>query len=417
MTAKQPADERTAKKCAFAGMTCAAGNAIAGGMTEDPPFSPALLPAGFVDLLTPDARTEAEGVTTLMGVFASHGYNRVRPPLMEFEETLLAGSGAALAEQSFRVMDPDSRRMMVLRPDITPQIARMAATRLSGLPRPLRLSYAGPCVVVMPAAAEESGRQIMQAGIELIGPDVPEADAEVVTVAAQALERLGVPGVSFDLTMPPFVPALLEEAGIAPSARQALLRALDRKDAAAVAELGGALSETLIALLRAAGPAAQAVSLLNQITLPPKARAILQRLIDAVEAVHAQRPDLRLTVDPVEFRGWKYHTGVCVTVFAVGRAEELGRGGRYLCNDNEPACGLTFRPDVLFRMIPAAQPLPCVYLMPGADSATAASLRAKGYATLTALPAASGQHTDHSAEAVRLGCSHVLAGATCTELA
>ncbi|OUJ01962.1 ATP phosphoribosyltransferase [Acetobacter orientalis] len=398
-------------------MTCAPGNAIAQSMTEDPTFSPALLPAGFVDLLTPDARTEAEGVATLMGVFASHGYNRVRPPLMEFEETLLAGAGAALAEQSFRVMDPDTRRMMVLRPDITPQIARMAATRLAGLPRPLRLSYAGTCVLVMPAKAEESGRQIMQTGIELIGPDSPQADAEVVCVAAEALAQLGVPGVSFDLTMPPFVPALLEEAGIAPTTRSALLRALDRKDAAAVAELGGPLAQTLIALLRAAGSAAQAVAALNSLTLPPKARAILQRLIDAVAAIAEQAPDLRLTIDPVEFRGWKYHTGVCVTVFAVGRAEELGRGGRYLCNDNEPACGLTFRPDVLFRMIPAAKALPRVYVAHGADRATAAALRAKGYATLAALPATAGQQGDVQAEARHLGCSHILSGTTCTELA
>ncbi|MFS8369111.1 ATP phosphoribosyltransferase regulatory subunit [Acetobacter indonesiensis] len=410
-------------------MTGAACGAIARTMTDDPPFSPALLPAGFVDLLTPDARTEAEGVDALMGVFASHGYDRVRPPLMEFEETLLAGSGSSLTEQSFRVMDPDTRRMMVLRPDITPQIARMAATRLGGAARPLRLSYSGSCVVVMPAAAEESGRQIMQAGIELIGPDTPHADAEVVSVAAEALDHLGVPGVSFDLTMPPFVPALLEEAGVPPTVRPALMRALDRKDAAAVAELGGMLAETLIALLRAAGPAEQAVALLARINLPPRSRAIIQRLADTVEAVRALNPTLRLTVDPVEFRGWKYHTGVCVTVFAVGRSEELGRGGRYLCNDNEPACGLTFRPDVLFRMIPPTAARPRVYLAPGADRHVAASLRKQGYATLAALGglattgsaqgggAAAPTGPEHDrAEARRLGCSHILSGATCTEL-
>ena len=108
---------------------------------------------------------------------------------------------------------------------------------------------------------------------------------------------------------------------------------------------------------------------------------------------------------------------MCVTVFAVGRAEELGRGGRYLCNDNEPACGLTFRPDVLFRMIPAAKALPRVYVTHGADRATAAALRAKGYATLAALPATAGQQGDAQAEARHLGCSHILSGTTCTELA
>lgn len=400
-------------------MTGAACSAIGRSMTDDPPFSPALLPAGFVDLLTPDARTEAEGVATLMGVFASHGYDRVRPPLMEFEDTLLAGSGATLADQSFRVMDPDTRKMMVLRPDITPQIARMAATRLGAAARPLRVSYAGACVVVMPAAAEESGRQIMQAGIELIGPDSPQADAEVMSVGAEALAQLGVPEVSFDLTMPPLVPALLEEANISASVRPVLMRALDRKDAAAVAELGGTLSDTLIALLRAAGPAEQALEQLAHISLPPRARAFSERLAATVAALRKAHPGLRLTVDPVEFRGWKYHTGVCVTVFAVGRAEELGRGGRYLSSDNEPACGLTFRPDVLFRTIPPAQARQRIYLAPDADAQVAARLRAEGHATLAALPSGTPHLTgpEHDrAEALRLGCSHILSGATCTKL-
>lgn len=400
-------------------MTGAACGAIGRSMTDDPPFSPALLPAGFVDLLTPDARTEAEGVATLMGVFASHGYDRVRPPLMEFEDTLLAGSGATLADQSFRVMDPDTRKMMVLRPDITPQIARMAATRLGAAARPLRVSYAGACVVVMPAAAEESGRQIMQAGIELIGPDSPQADAEVMSVGAEALAQLGVPEVSFDLTMPPLVPALLEEAHISASVRPVLMRALDRKDAAAVAELGGTLSDTLIALLRAAGPAEQALEQLAHISLPPRARAFSERLAATVAALRKANPGLRLTVDPVEFRGWKYHTGVCVTVFAVGRAEELGRGGRYLSSDNEPACGLTFRPDVLFRTIPPAQARQRIYLAPDADAQVAARLRAEGHATLAALPSGTPHLTgrEHDrAEALRLGCSHILSGATCTKL-
>ena len=91
----------------------------------------ALLPAGLRDLLPPDAETEAAAVEALMEVFAAHGYQRVKPPLLEFEDSLLAGSGAAVAEQTFRLMDPDSQRMMGLRADTTPQVARIATTRLA----------------------------------------------------------------------------------------------------------------------------------------------------------------------------------------------------------------------------------------------------------------------------------------------
>ena len=85
-------------------------------MTEDLP-NPALLPAGFADLLPPDAAREAALVEAMMTAFAQHGYERVKPPLLEFEDSLLTGSGAAVADQTFRLMDPVSQRMMGLRAD------------------------------------------------------------------------------------------------------------------------------------------------------------------------------------------------------------------------------------------------------------------------------------------------------------
>ncbi|MCT6855268.1 MAG: ATP phosphoribosyltransferase regulatory subunit, partial [Bombella apis] len=95
-------------------------------MMETPDLSnPALLPMGFVDLLPAEAEAEARGLAAVMDVFSCHGYERVRPPLLEFEASLLSGSGAALAEQSFRLLDPSSHRMMALRPDMTTQIARI----------------------------------------------------------------------------------------------------------------------------------------------------------------------------------------------------------------------------------------------------------------------------------------------------
>src|SRR5271157_3079194 len=115
-------------------------------MTDDDPINPALLPAGLRDLLPPDA-------------------------------------GAAVAEQTFRLMDPDSQRMMGLRADTTPQVARIAATRLATAPRPLRLSYAGQCLRVRGSQLAPQ-RQVAQAGVELIGADTPSADAEIVLVGA-----------------------------------------------------------------------------------------------------------------------------------------------------------------------------------------------------------------------------------------
>jgi ATP phosphoribosyltransferase regulatory subunit len=100
-----------------------------------------LLPAGFRDVLPPHAAWEAAIAQRLIDRFAAYGYARVDPPLVEFEPTLTAGPGQALASETLRLMDPISQRMLGLRTDTTLQIARISATRLQGAPRPLRLAY------------------------------------------------------------------------------------------------------------------------------------------------------------------------------------------------------------------------------------------------------------------------------------
>jgi ATP phosphoribosyltransferase regulatory subunit len=372
-------------------------------MSDDTPNNPALLPAGLRDLLPAEAETEAASVEALMEVFVSHGYQRVKPPLLEFEDSLLAGSGAAVAEQTFRLMDPVSQRMMGLRADTTPQVARIATTRLAHAPRPLRLSYAGQCLRVRGSQLAPD-RQITQAGIELIGCDNPAADAEIVLVGAEALASVGLMRTSFDLTLPKLVPILLSDASFDDARRTALARALDRKDAASVARHGGALASTLTDLLEAAGPAERALDALSAATLPTAARELADRLAEAVAAIRARAPTLRITIDPVEFRGFRYETGVSVTIYAPGRHEELGRGGRYICGEAEPATGLTLFPDAVLRAAPPREARQRLFVPAEADQDEAARMRRLGYATIAALEPVA----DVISEARRLLCSHLL---------
>src|SRR6266852_6697254 len=162
------------------------------------PLHPALLPLGLRDLLPPDAAAEALVVGRMMAVLESHGYQRVKPPLVEFEDSLLSGPGAAMAKRSFRLMDPVSQRMLAVRADMTLQVARIAATRLSRQARPLRLSYAGQVLRVKGSNLRPE-RQVGQAGVELIGSDSARADAEVILLAAEALSALDVRHLSIDL--------------------------------------------------------------------------------------------------------------------------------------------------------------------------------------------------------------------------
>ena len=369
----------------------------------------ALLPTGFYDLLPPEAEIESEVTARLTGVLRAHGYQRVKPPVVEFEETLFAGAGAAMASETFRLMDPFSQRMIGMRADMTPQVARIASTRLAHAPRPLRLSYAGQVLRVKgPEMRPE--RQIGQVGAELIGAEGPAADVEAIAVAGEALEAVGVPYLSVDITLPTLVPAVVEAYEIAGARAADLRAALDHKDAAAVANLSGKAGALLTSLIGAAGPAQTARAALDKLDLPAAAAEARARLGDVLDGLAAAMPTLKVTVDPVENRGFEYHTGISFTFFARvdpehGPLGELGRGGRYQAGP-EPGTGFTLYTDTILRTLPELASRPRILVPPGEDPARAAVLRAEGWITVAALlPAA-----DWPVEARRLGCDHVLAG-------
>lgn len=374
-------------------------------MTES--LHPALLPQGLRDLLPPDAAIEAEVVARQMAALEGHGYERVKPPLAEFEENLLAGAGAAMAQETFRLMDPISQRMIGLRADMTPQVARIATTRLHKAPRPLRLCYAGQVLRVR-GGELRAERQVGQVGAELIGTDEIAADVEAVTLAAAALRASGVDGLSVDLTLPTLVPAVCAALGLAVGAVETLRAALDHKDAAAVAAVGGRAAALLGKLLAGAGAAKKALASLQALDLPPAAAAERARLTAVVAAVQRAAPDLGLTIDPVENRGFEYHTGVSFTLFARGVRGELGRGGRYRTGNGhgEPATGFTLYTDTVLRALPAQPPRPRLYVPLGGDGVAAARRRGEGWATVAGLAVVA----DAAAEAKRLNCSHWLDG-------
>ena len=162
------------------------------------------------------------------------------------------------------------------------------------------MCYAGQCLRVR-GSHTDPNRQVAQAGIELIGDDSVASDVEMVLVGARALLAIGLSQVSFDLTSPRLAATLLEEAAVPERDRQALLHALDRKDVAAVAEHGGALADTLTKLLLTAGAAGPALEQLEHVHLPPASAALCTRLADTVRALRSHAPELRLTIDPLEF--------------------------------------------------------------------------------------------------------------------
>ncbi len=348
------------------------GPIVTGDNMTDDYEKRALLPEGFRDKLAPLAAQEARLLLDLVNLFAGHGYERVDPPLVEFEDSLLAGPGAAQAEKMFRLMDPVSKRMMGVRSDMTHQVARIASTRLKGEARPLRLSYGGRVLRVQGSQLEHD-RQRSQAGIELIGSASAAAEVEVITVAIDALNHVGISDLSVDLALPGLANALGAEFSV--------------MDAEAALEK------------------------LRAIKLDQHGIDLITNLSEIVAAVKLREPDIGLTIDPSEIRGFEYHTGVGVTLFARGSRREIGRGGRYSIRaddgTDEPAVGLTLYTDSLAQVLPATDPAKRIYLPKGTDPAEASALRDDGWQTIQGLESEATMDQSPSEEALRLRCSHI----------
>ena len=344
-------------------------------------IAPALLPEGLHDRLPPQAEAASRLMHRVIVAIGRHGYDRVSPPLAEFEESLVGRLKSARAQDLLRMVDPVSQRMLALRPDITAQVGRIAMTRLGHVARPLRLAYGGP-VVKLRATQLRPERELLQAGAELIGSDTIAAVAEVLEVALDALAAAGVREVSIDLTLPDLVDTLA--AGPLPLAEPERVRALlDAKDAGGLAAAG---ASAYLPLLSAAGPLETALARLRAID---RTQALDSRLV-AIEAIAAAVGDrARLTLDPTERHGFEYQSWIGFALFGAGLAGEIGRGGSYTLvhsdGREEPAVGMSLFLDPLVDAGLGQEPQRRLFLPSGHDRAAARRLRGEGWTTVAAL--------------------------------
>ncbi len=299
-----------------------------------------LLPQGLRDRLPGEAADSAQRVRALLDCIEAHGYARVSPPLAEFEDGLAARLKSSRTELA-RFVDPLSQRTLAIRPDITPQIARIAATQLAQAPRPLRLAYAGQ-VLKLSATQLNPQRETTQVGAELIGSDSVEAACEIVGMAVAALAAAGIEGVTVDLTMPDLVETLCGLV-LARERREQVDALLDMKDAGGLVDAG---FTDWLPLIAATGPVATGVSALRAFD---KAGLLASR-IAGIEAIAASLPGMRVTLDPTERHGFEYQSWFGFSLFVAGAAHPIGRGGSYVIAHDagrvEPATGFSAFPDV-----------------------------------------------------------------------
>lgn len=293
-----------------------------------------LLPDGVEEIL-PNQALQVESLRRqILDLYYCWGYDLVIPPLVEFTDSLLSGTGSDLDLMTFKVTDQISGRMMGIRADMTPQTSRMDAhsLRRNG---PSRLCYAGTVLYTKPRYPLAS-RSPIQIGVELYGEAGLDADIEVIRLMVETLQLAGLKKPQLDLGHVGIYGNLLEEAGLTQEQESDLFDLLQRKS---IPELDTWLADNVedsgfSVMIRALVDLAGDASVLDRARelfaeAPAEVELALDELQAVVDALKISSPDAELYLDLSELRGYHYHTGVVFAAYAPGVGQAIGNGGRY----------------------------------------------------------------------------------------
>ena len=309
-------------------------------------FQKGLLPAGLSDTLYPKAQVQAKIIENLLDVFSNYGYLRVKPPLVEYEETLLSdGPGTVLKDSTFRIMDPLSQKMMALRSDVTAQISRIASTRLSYLSRPLRLSYSGD-VLRVKGDSFNTERQKTQVGAELIGLENELCDAEIILICLKALKSIEIQNITIDINLPYLREYFFRD--LTTPLQEELSKAIDLKDKQTLKKLKFKYSEIILDLMESAGDYSYATKYLRELKLEKFLDEIINYYLTVIDLVNKNDSSIKISIDPLENRGFNYHTGLSFTIFSENLKGEIAKGGRYKTLKGETAIGCTIYTEKIY---------------------------------------------------------------------
>ena len=351
-----------------------------------------VLPDHFADVLPSEARHIEELRRDLLDIARGYGYELVMPPLLEHLESLLTGAGKALDLQTFKLVDQLSGRMMGLRADSTPQVARIDAHLLNrqGV---TRLCYCGPVLHTRPGGPHAT-REPLQFGAEIYGHAGLEADLEALQLALDCLRAARVQAPSVDMADARIVKALLEGVALEGDLLARVHAALAAKDGselrALTRDFPASSRQGLLALIELYGDEAVLTDAQKALAPLPAVRQALLNLkwlADHLDGV-------RLSFDLADLRGYSYYTGARFSIYAQGANDALVRGGRYdevgaVFGRNRPAAGFSLDVKSLVAVL-AARPLRAAIRAPWRDlpdlRAAVAALREQGQTVVCVLP-------------------------------
>lgn len=291
------------------------------------------IPKGVRIYLPPQAALKRQLEAQLLSVFHRWGFQDIVTPTFEYYDILALGTAEEFRDRTFKLTDQATGRVLVLRPDITPQIARIAATILKEYPKPLRFCYNSNVFrYIEPQAGRH--REFYQAGVELIGLDLPEADVEMIAIAVESLMEVGLADFKIAVSQVEFVRGLLQELALPKERERQLQVALHKKDSSALdalieaCRLRARARDMLLALPNLFGGAAvieQASRIINN----HRSEQALENLRTVYDMLKVYGLESFTLLDLSEIRGFDYYTGIFFQGFTTNLGYEICSGGRY----------------------------------------------------------------------------------------
>jgi ATP phosphoribosyltransferase regulatory subunit len=371
-----------------------------------------VLPDHIADVLPSEARHIEELRRSLLDAARGYGYELVMPPLLEYLESLLTGTGQALDLQTFKLVDQLSGRTMGVRADSTPQVARIDAHLLNrqGV---ARLCYCGPALHTAPAKPHAT-REPLQFGAEMYGHAGREADLEVMLLAIDCLQRAGLKDLTVDLADAQIVRSLLSGAPVFVEQLAQIHAALASKDVATLGELTAsfpaAQRDALVQLTKRYGDETVLLEAENGMFRTFGLDSLLSNLKWLADHIRAAQPSVKVSFDLSDARGYAYYTGARFAIYAPSASDAVARGGRYdevgaVFGRNRPAVGFSLDVKDLVAAAPVRK-LSTAIRAPWGESAALreaiARLRAAGETVVCVLPG-------HETEVQEFDCDRELA--------
>ena len=297
-----------------------------------------LLPEGFKVLLPEEAHKEEIISRTILDLFFQNGYLLVKTPMMEYEDHISQNTLKFLHNEAYLLVEPETKKILFLRSDITPQIAKLAGTKLKHLPRPLRFAYSGE-VIRNSKDNYKTEKQLKQIGVELIGGPQDRSMLEILDIAITVLQNINIKNITIDFSLPSIFRIIDKNLNLKSKSNGNIKKALKNKDPGIITEKK---YNHINGLILMAGTIEEAMKVYKDFAFPKKIDEILKNFFKFIKVIKKNNKNLSITVDMTEGNSFLEYFNFGFKIYNKDNAKFIAVGGDYKSNNNEIGMGMTF---------------------------------------------------------------------------